>query len=169
VLDGGFEKWIAERRPVSSGAETRAGREFVGMPRPAMIVDAAGVANAALNPRSRVVDARAPERYRGEVEPVDKAAGHIPGASNYFFKRNVDVDGLFLKPEALRSSFGAAIGTGPPEQIVCYCGSGVSACHNLLALEHAGLHGAKLYPGSWSEWSSDPSRPVEIGATNKDK
>jgi thiosulfate/3-mercaptopyruvate sulfurtransferase len=163
VLDGGFEKWIAERRPVSSGAETRGRRQFAGTPRPDMIVDASGVAKAALNPRLLVVDARAPERYRGDVEPVDKAAGHIPGASNYFFKTNVDSDGLFLTPEALRASFEAAIGQVPPEQIVCYCGSGVSACHNLLALEHAGLHGAKLYPGSWSEWSSDPSRPVEIG------
>ena len=84
MLDGGFEKWIAERRPVTSGAETRARRQFVGTPRPDMIVDAAGVAKAARNPRSRVVDARAPERYRGDVEPLDKAAGHIPGATNYF-------------------------------------------------------------------------------------
>jgi thiosulfate/3-mercaptopyruvate sulfurtransferase len=163
VLDGGFEKWIAERRPVSSGAETRAWRQFAGRPRADMIVDAAGVAKAALNPRSRVVDARAPERYRGEVEPVDKAAGHIPGARNYFFKKNVDGHGQFLEPEAIKRAFDAALGRVASDQIVCYCGSGVSACHNLLALEHAGLHGAKLYPGSWSEWSSDPSRPVEIG------
>jgi thiosulfate/3-mercaptopyruvate sulfurtransferase len=163
VLDGGFEKWIAERRPVASGAETRARRQFVGTPHPDMIVDAADVAKAARHPRSRVVDARAPERYRGDVEPLDKAAGHIPGATNYFFKGNIDSHGLFLKPEALRRAFDAALGQVPPDRIVCYCGSGVSACHNLLALEHAGLHGAKLYPGSWSEWSSDPSRPVEIG------
>ena len=163
VLDGGFEKWIAEGRPVVSGVEARARRPFVGAPRAEMIVDAGQAEEAARNPKWRVVDARAPERYRGDVEPLDKAAGHIPGATNYFFKRNVDNGGLFLTPEALRHEFGVALERVSPDRIVCYCGSGVSACHNVLALEHAGLHGAKLYPGSWSEWSSDPSRPVEIG------
>jgi thiosulfate/3-mercaptopyruvate sulfurtransferase len=163
VLDGGFEKWIAEGRPVSSGAETRGRRRFAGAPREGMIVDAAGAAQAARNPKSRVMDARAPGRYRGEVEPIDMAAGHIPGAMNYPFKGNVDGHGLFLKPETLRRAFDSALGRVQADQVVCYCGSGVSACHNLLALEHAGLHGAKLYPGSWSEWSSDPARLVEIG------
>jgi thiosulfate/3-mercaptopyruvate sulfurtransferase len=163
VLDGGFEKWIAERRPVSSGVETRGRRQFAGKPRQDMTVDATGVAKAVRTPGARVVDARAPERYRGDVEPLDKAAGHIPGATNYFFKENLDSHGLFLKPEALRRAFDAALGQVDAAQVLCYCGSGVSACHNLLALEHAGLHGAKLYPGSWSEWSSDPSRPVETG------
>jgi thiosulfate/3-mercaptopyruvate sulfurtransferase len=111
----------------------------------------------------RLVDARAPERYRGDSEPIDKVGGHIPGAKNHFFQWNLDEQGLFRTPEELRAKITASIGDVPADQIVCYCGSGVTACHNLLAFEHAGLTGAKLYAGSWSEWSSDPKRPVEIG------
>ena len=109
----------------------------------------------------RLVDARAPERYRGETEPIDRAAGHIPGAANHFFKWNLDERGTFRSPEAILSKVRESVGDIPPDRIICYCGSGVTACHNLLAFEHAGLLGAKLYPGSWSEWSSDPSKPVE--------
>ena len=112
---------------------------------------------------SRLVDARAPERYRGDTEPIDKVGGHIPGATNHFFQWNLDEHGLFRTPEELRAKITASVGSVPPEQIVCYCGSGVTACHNLLALEHAGLTGAKLYAGSWSEWSADSRRPVEKG------
>jgi len=138
---------------------------------PLHLIEAAELAAALAAPRTAqpvVIDCRH-DLSRPEWGRQEFAAGHIPGASNYFFKRNVDSRGLFLTPEALRESFDAALGHVPPEQIVCYCGSGVSACHNLLALEHAGLHGAKLYPGSWSEWSSDPSRPVEIGDASTDE
>jgi len=124
-------------------------------------VNADEVAALSLRNDWRVVDARAPERYRGEVEPLDKAAGHIPGAASHFFKWNLDDRGTFRSPEDLRARLGGTLGDAAPDHVVCYCGSGVTACHNLLALEHAGLRGAKLYPGSWSEWSSDPSRPVE--------
>jgi thiosulfate/3-mercaptopyruvate sulfurtransferase len=110
-----------------------------------------------------LVDARAPERYRGETETIDKKAGHIPGAANHFFQTNLDERGTFRTPEDLRARWHQSIGNVPPDHVVCYCGSGVTACHNLLALEHAGLAGARLYPGSWSEWSADPSRPVERG------
>jgi thiosulfate/3-mercaptopyruvate sulfurtransferase len=108
----------------------------------------------------RLIDARAPERYRGDVEPLDKVAGHIPGATNYFYKHNLDDRGTFLPPEELRRRLNEMVSDASPDHVVSYCGSGVTACHNLLALEHAGLHGAKLYAGSWSEWSSDPSRAI---------
>ena len=110
---------------------------------------------------SMLVDARAPERFSGSVEPIDRVGGHIPTAVNYFFQQNLDAQGLFRTPDELRSQWRGAVGDRPAGEIVCYCGSGVTACHNLLALEHAGLSGARLYPGSWSEWSSDPSRPIE--------
>ena len=156
VLDGGFAKWDG---PVASGEEHRAPREFVGAPRDEMLVDAENV----LNSHWRLVDARAPERYRGDIEPLDKVAGHIPGAVNYFYKQNVDANGVFLPPEELRERISAVVGDVSPEEIVSYCGSGVTGSHNVLAMEHAGLHGARLYAGSWSEWSSDPSRPVAKG------
>ena len=126
-----------------------------------MTVDVSGVASRVGRHDSLLVDARAPERYRGEVEPLDLVAGHIPGALNSFFQRNLDDRGMFRSPEELREQWTALLGTLPSDRVVSYCGSGVQACHNLLALERAGLTGAKLYPGSWSEWSSDPARPVE--------
>jgi thiosulfate/3-mercaptopyruvate sulfurtransferase len=146
VLDGGFKKW------------------FLGTPRVEMAIDANAVAALSGKPEWTLVDARAPERYRGETEPIDKKAGHIPGAANHFFGWNLDERGTFRTPEELRAKLRETIGSRvAADHIVCYCGSGVTACHNLLALEHAGLKGAKLYPGSWSEWSADPSRPVESG------
>lgn len=163
VLDGGFGKWTAEGRPTESGRTHRAPRVFTGLPRAEMAVDARTVASALGASPPRLVDARAPERYRGDVEPVDKVPGHIPGATNYFFEWNLDEQGLFRTPEELRAKIAASLGDTPADQIVCYCGSGVTACHNLLAFEHAGLTGAKLYAGSWSEWSADPARPVETG------
>jgi thiosulfate/3-mercaptopyruvate sulfurtransferase len=163
VLDGGFAKWKAEGRPTTSGLETRTAQTFTASPRPDMPVDASTVASLMHAKEWRLVDARAAERYRGDVEPLDKVAGHIPGAVNHFFRRNLAEDGTFRTPEALRASLRESIGDIPADRIVCYCGSGVSACCNLLALEHAGLTGAKLYPGSWSEWSSDSQRPVERG------
>jgi thiosulfate/3-mercaptopyruvate sulfurtransferase len=163
VLDGGFRKWTAEGRPVQSGETRAATRAFTGSPRAGMAVDVQTVASGLGRGGPRLVDARAPERYRGDTEPIDKVGGHIPGATNHFFQWNLDEQGLFRTPEELRARITASAGDAPADQIVCYCGSGVTACHNLLALEHAGLTGAKLYAGSWSEWSSDPARPVEKG------
>ena len=163
VLDGGFKKWIAEGRPLQSGDMQPTARRFQGAPRPEMTVDVNDVA-AHLNAAGpRLVDARAPERYRGDTEPIDKVGGHIPGARNHFFQWNLDDAGLFRTPEDLRAKIASSVGDVPADRIVCYCGSGVTACHNLLAFEHAGLKGAKLFAGSWSEWSSDPSRPIEKG------
>jgi thiosulfate/3-mercaptopyruvate sulfurtransferase len=163
VLDGGFKKWRAEGRPVESGETHRAPRVFTGAPRVQMAVDVETVAAHLGAGGPRLLDARAPERFRGDSEPIDKIGGHIPGARNHFFQWNLDEHGLFRTPEELRAKITASAGGVPPDQIVCYCGSGVTACHNLLALEHAGLTGAKLYAGSWSEWSSDASRPIEKG------
>ena len=163
VLDGGFAKWKAEGRATQSGVEQREPREFAGSPRVDMSVGVGQVASRVGTSEWQLVDARAPERYRGDTEPIDKTPGHIPGAANHFFQRNLDEHGLFRTPEELRVRLKESLGDTPAEQVVSYCGSGVTACHNLLALEHAGLKGAKLYAGSWSEWSSDPSRPVEKG------
>jgi thiosulfate/3-mercaptopyruvate sulfurtransferase len=160
VLDGGFAKWVAEGKPISDRVEAPAPRTFHARMRPAMVADIAEVDALRTRADARVVDARAPERYRGETETIDRVAGHIPGAKNHFFKENLDARGLFLPPAALQARLAAVFGGVASRQIVSYCGSGVTACHNLLALEHAGIKGAKLYPGSWSEWSSDPARPT---------
>jgi thiosulfate/3-mercaptopyruvate sulfurtransferase len=160
VVDGGFAKWTAEGRPVARGVEAREPRVFNGTARHDMTMGADQAAEAARSAEWRVIDARAPERYRGEQETLDKAAGHIPGAVNHFYRWNVSENGTLLSPADLRARLLETTGNVPSDRIVCYCGSGVTACHNLLALEHAGLRGAKLYAGSWSEWSSDPSRPV---------
>lgn len=155
VLDGGFAKWVAEGHPTTSGVERRAERAFTGAPHGAMVASIDDVSRS-----NHLLDARAPERYRGDVEPLDRVAGHIPGARNHFYKNNLAADGIFKSPDELRALFTQSVVDASFDELVCYCGSGVTACHNLLALEHAGIHGARLYPGSWSEWSSDPSRPV---------
>jgi thiosulfate/3-mercaptopyruvate sulfurtransferase len=161
VLDGGFAKWTREQRPTRSGAESHRPREFEAVARPELVVSLEDITAWFRNPAWRLLDARAPERYRGETEPLDRVAGHIPGAGNHFFRLNVNEEGVFQPPDTLRERLEQALEGTPPDHTICYCGSGVTACHNLLALEHAGLRGAKLYPGSWSEWSSDPNRPVE--------
>ena len=116
---------------------------------------------------SSKVDARAAERFRGETEPLDKVAGHIPGARNHFFQRNLTDDKTFKSASDLRAQWERTLGGASPEHAVVYCGSGVTACHDLLALEHAGLTGARLYAGSWSEWCSDARRPVETGESRR--
>ena len=162
VLDGGFAKWLAEGWATAAGAETAATRRFTPRPRPGMVVNVDDV-TAAIGSGDRVlVDARPPERFRGDTEPLDRTPGHIPGAINHYFKTNLGEAGTFLPPDVLRDRFQQMLGPAA-DRVISYCGSGVTACHNLLALEHAGLRGARLYPGSWSEWSSEPSRPVATG------
>jgi len=162
VLNGGFAAWTAEQRPVSDVVTVPTPRTFVAAVRPGMVVSAADVPALAASADTRVVDARAPERFRGEVEPIDPVAGHIPGAVNHPFATNL-ASGRFKSAEELRASFHASLGDVRGDAVVCYCGSGVTACHNVLALEYAGLGGARLYPGSWSEWVADPTRGVEKG------
>jgi thiosulfate/3-mercaptopyruvate sulfurtransferase len=163
VLDGGWARWTAEGRAVRSGDEARAAASFAARVRPELIVDVENVAAAVSDPETLLVDARAPERFEGRSETLDRVAGHIPGAINRFFKQNVGAGGTLLPPDQLRASLQESLGGHAPERAIMYCGSGVTACHNLLALEHAGLAGAKLYPGSWSEWCADPVRPVATG------
>jgi thiosulfate/3-mercaptopyruvate sulfurtransferase len=161
VLDGGFAKWQAEHRACDQAS--RHGRRGIAARREPLMVGADDVARTIAASDHLLVDARAPERYRGESETLDKVAGHIPGAVNHFFKWNLTDEGTFRSPQEIRDRVRASIGEVSPDRVVCYCGSGVTACHNLLAFEHAGLGGSRLYVGSWSEWSSDPERPVEKG------
>ncbi|OFW13617.1 MAG: 3-mercaptopyruvate sulfurtransferase [Acidobacteria bacterium RIFCSPLOWO2_12_FULL_67_14] len=161
VLDGGFAKWVREGRAVRTGNETRPGVTFTGRPRAEMVVSLRDVESRPGNPARLLVDARAEERFAGRTEPLDRVPGHIPGAVSHHYAGNLTNEGT-LRPEGeLREEFTRLIGSRPPEDVVMYCGSGVSACQNLLALEHAGIHGARLYPGSYSEWAADPARPVE--------
>ena len=163
LLDGGFARWIRDGHAARGGRELWREATFVGAPRAAWRLDADAVAAGLDDPTRVLVDARAEGRFRGENETLDKIAGHIPGARNYFFQRNLSDDKTFKSAGALRADWLALLGGASPDQVVMYCGSGVTACHNLLAMEHAGLSGAKIFPGSWSEWSADPSRPVATG------
>ena len=163
VLDGGWAKWTREGRPTRAGEELATPTRFVGKRRKEMRVLTEHVAAGLGDPSVLLVDGRAPERFEGKVEPLDRAPGHIPGAVNRCYETNLTEDGVLLPAEQLRERFDALIGGRAPSQVVMYCGSGVSACQNLLAMEVAGLPGAALYVGSWSEWSSDPNRPVETG------
>ena len=163
VVDGGWAKWVREGRPVRSGDESRRPALFVPQPRTGMPISLDEVIRNLDAPERLLIDARGPDRFEGQSEPIDRVAGHIPGAVNHFYRWNVDADGTFLSPAVLREKFAAVLDGRAPSQAIVYCGSGVSACHNLLAMEHAGLPGARLYVGSWSEWSSDPARPVETG------
>jgi thiosulfate/3-mercaptopyruvate sulfurtransferase len=163
VLDGGYAKWTHEGRPVASTVpQAAAPARFAGRPR-AISVDADEVLRAIGRPGRVLIDARAPERYRGENETLDPVGGRIRGALNHYFMDNLDASGCFKPATELRQAFTALLGDAPPDAVVHSCGSGVSACHNLLAMEIAGLSGSRLYPGSWSEWCSDPRRPVEKG------
>jgi thiosulfate/3-mercaptopyruvate sulfurtransferase len=167
VLDGGWAKWTREGRPTRAGDELRTATRFVARPRPELMVDVAGVQRLTGDPSTLLVDARAPERFEGASETLDRVAGHIPGARNYFYKTNLTEEATLLPADQLKPRFERLIAGHVPQQVVMYCGSGVTACQNLLAMEHAGISGVKLYPGSWSEWSSDPERPVETGPARR--
>jgi thiosulfate/3-mercaptopyruvate sulfurtransferase len=160
VLDGGLAAWQAAGGALASGREGGdAAAPYPAGPAAMRTIDSDALLHAL--GRVRVLDARTGERFRGEVEPLDPVAGHIPGASLRFFKDNLRPDGRFKAAAELRAEF-ETLAT-PAADVVHQCGSGVTACHNLLAMTHAGLDGSRLYPGSWSEWCSDPSRPVARG------
>lgn len=162
VLDGGWNRWISEGRPQSAEVPQPGPARFSGRPDDSQV--SADFVRSHLEDKDVVLlDARAPDRFRGQNETLDPVGGRIPGARNRFYRDNLDASGCFKTPETLRHEFGVVLGGSRPESAVHYCGSGVSACHNLLAMEFAGLRGARLYPGSWSEWCADPSRPVESG------
>ncbi|WP_353155457.1 sulfurtransferase [Herminiimonas fonticola] len=158
VLDGGLPAWLAQGMFVSTEITSRTLGTLTDKPSLVTSVSANDLLNGLTVAAHTIIDARAPDRFRGENETLDPVGGHIPGAKNRFFKDNLQADGRFKSADQLRSEFSELIKN--PETAVMQCGSGVTACHNLLALEVAGLSGAALYPGSWSEWCADPSRPV---------
>ncbi|MBB5209411.1 sulfurtransferase [Chiayiivirga flava] len=163
VLDGGFDAWLRH-----GGAVERQ----IPRPRPAQykarfnaraVATTAVVAARLASGNGVLIDARAAERFRGDAEPIDRVAGHIPGALNRPYTANLHDDGTFRPADELAGEFRALLDASPVGEAVLMCGSGVTACHNLLAMDHAGLRGARVYPGSWSEWISDPARPVARG------
>jgi thiosulfate/3-mercaptopyruvate sulfurtransferase len=162
VLDGGLKHWLAAGLPVSGGPEERPKRGFVGQFRPSMIVSGDDVSSSAKSNSCLLIDSRTVDRYRGENETIDPVAGHIPTAVSRPYVDNIGNDGRLLSPEQLRERFREISGSNDPESTVFYCGSGVTAAHNVLAYAHAGLGMPKLYPGSWSEWITDSARPVAI-------
>lgn len=164
VLDGGLQAWQAAGQKLETAAPGAVARgDFKAAAPLAVTVGAQHLLANLKGGEQLVIDARSPDRYRGENETIDPVAGHIPGALNRFFKDNLTSDGRFKSAHTLREEFGAVMGQKSPEHVVLQCGSGVTACHNALAMEVAGLHGPALYVGSWSEWCADPSRPVATG------
>jgi thiosulfate/3-mercaptopyruvate sulfurtransferase len=163
LLDGGLPKWQRQKHPVSGELPVIKPQQFAATPNRNIWVDVAEV-EAARHDRSRLlVDARPEMRFTGEIEPLDKVAGHIPCSCNWSFEENLDMDGTLLPADELREAYDKLLGGRDPASVIHTCGSGVTACHNILAMEAAGLTGSRLYPGSWSEWITDPARPVETG------
>lgn len=162
VLDGGWDAWKEQGRPVDTAAPAKvSGHSFQARPRPELLAEVRQVENTLNDPNYRLVDSRTPERYRGESEPIDPVAGHIPGAINIPHPGNVDAAGNWLSRGALEQRFRAVIGDVEADHTIFYCGSGVTACRNILAYAHAGLGEAKLYAGSWSEWIQSNERMKE--------
>lgn len=164
VLDGGFQAWCDAGYELQT--EVSPARDAGAYPmivNHEMAIGAEELADALGDKRVRLLDARAPVRFRGEKEPLDKVAGHVPGAVNHSFSDDLDESGRYLPAAALREHLTSVVEPFTPAQTVCMCGSGVTACHTLLAMEIAGFHGARLYAGSWSEWITDPQRPVATG------
>jgi thiosulfate/3-mercaptopyruvate sulfurtransferase len=168
VLDGGLPAWQRAGLPLTSASASRAARTFRAVRDDSMWVSsaqiAAAVASGAFTRGAQLlVDARSAERFAGENETLDPVAGHIPGARNHPYSTNHDAQGSFLAAAQLRRAWEETLRGQPPQQVIAMCGSGVTACHNLLALEVAGLAGARLYAGSWSEWIRDPAHAVALG------
>jgi thiosulfate/3-mercaptopyruvate sulfurtransferase len=159
LLDGGWQAWQSTHYPGEAGEKKVRRTSFQGQARTEWLVLLEDVANSPL-----LVDSRDAPRYRGEIEPIDPVAGHIPGAINRCWKENLTESGFFLDPDQLKQQFTQIYRERPAEEVVFYCGSGVTACHNLLAVTHAGLPAARLYAGSWSEWCGQPSRPITTGS-----
>ena len=163
VLDGGYLQWKSKGLPLTSSLPQLDVASFTPHLQNGWIINSNEIPSQQQH-GDLLVDARAPERYRGDVEPIDVIAGHIPGAVNYPLTENINEEGMFKDRICLREQITAVIGTHGAPEVIHYCGSGVSACHNILAMEHAGLHGSKLYPGSWSEWTRDPQHPIATGS-----
>lgn len=163
LLDGNFPRWVREKLPVTTVLPTIVPTNY---PVPVEVdwgLDANAVEAIRQSPVHKLIDARPEMRFTGEIEKIDPVAGHIPGAINWVYEENLDLDGTYLPAEELRENYLQLLGQVAPENVVHTCGSGVTACHNVLAMEIAGLSGSRLYPGSWSEWITDPTRPVATG------
>jgi thiosulfate/3-mercaptopyruvate sulfurtransferase len=160
VLDGGWPQWQAQGLPAGQGEEARAARTFVPRVRREWVLTAEQVNRVRSDPAWRVLDARNADRFRGENETIDPVAGHVPGAHSVPYADNLEPDGRFKSRDILRRRYLEVLGTVPAARAVCYCGSGVTAAHDILAMAYAGLGDARLYAGSWSEWIVDPVRPV---------
>lgn len=165
LLDGGFPAWIAENRPIVKGQQLNQPSMFSGHPDETMILKTADVKKNLFDHSFSLIDSRAPERYRGEVEPLDPVAGHIPGALNRFYGDNLDKRGLFLPAPEIKAAFLKVLGDNSSDKAAVYCGSGTTACHNYFAMTYAGLPRPKIYIGSWSEWIRDPQNPISTGAS----
>jgi thiosulfate/3-mercaptopyruvate sulfurtransferase len=163
VLDGGLAAWRAAGLPLTSEIATPAPRQLDVQLATDAWLGSEDVDALRGEPGHLIVDARGAERFAGRNETIDPVAGHVPGARNHPFAGNLGVDGRFLSAEQLRRRWSVMLGSLPPSAVIAMCGSGVTACHNLLALEHAGLTGGRLYAGSWSEWIRDPRRPIATG------
>jgi thiosulfate/3-mercaptopyruvate sulfurtransferase len=161
VLDGGWQRWVNLGFKIRSGSETRPARRFIPHPRNELIVRTEEVDAIRLDPRYRLLDARSANRFRGENETIDTVPGHIPGAISAPYAGNLNPDGTFRPKERLAARYKKILGDVPIEHVVCYCGSGVTAVHDILAMMVAGLGEARLYAGSYSEWITDTKRPVE--------
>jgi len=160
VLDGGYPAWVGEGGPVDQNVPSPRRSQFSGRPGVMPVLGAGAVAAGLADHSLLLIDSRAKARFLGRQEPLDKVAGHIPGAINLPQAEHLDADGRFRPAEELAAQFGAVLSDHPPSQAACMCGSGVTACHSLLAMAHAGITGAALYAGSWSDWISDARRPV---------
>ncbi len=172
VLNGGFDAWQRAQLPVEARAQVRPARAFAAVPDAAMLalqqeIAAGSAAGTFRTGPALLVDARAADRFAGQNETLDPVAGHVPGARNHPFASNLDAAGRFLPAAQLRSAWQQTLGASPATQLIAMCGSGVTACHNLLALEVADLPGARLYAGSWSEWIRDPTHAVELGPARR--
>jgi thiosulfate/3-mercaptopyruvate sulfurtransferase len=164
VLDGGWPQWQKAGHPTREGEERHMSRSFTARPRPELVVTSAQVELMRQDPAYRVIDVRSEDRFRGENETIDPVAGHIPGAVSAAYADNLNPDGTFRTAEQLRQRYEQTLKGTPAENTIFYCGSGVTSTHGILAMMYAGLGEGRLYAGSWSEWITDPERPVARGA-----
>jgi thiosulfate/3-mercaptopyruvate sulfurtransferase len=164
LMDGAYQKWVREKRPITAETWAAAAKGVCpSLPERSQWLSSDEVFAKLGNDKLKLLDARPETRFSGDVDTIDPVAGHVPGATNWPFDENLDMDGTFLAPEALREMYQALLSGTAPENVVHMCGSGVTACLSLLAMEVAGLPGSKLYAGSWSEWITDATRPVVTG------
>ena len=163
LLNGNWQLWVKHKLPVTTELSKIIPAHFEPHVRNELLIDTEEVDFARRERCSVLIDARSEQRFSGEREPLDKVAGHIPGALNWVYEENLDFDGTYLPAEELKEAYINLMHGLKPQQVIHTCGSGVTACHNMLAMEIAGLHGSKLYAGSWSEWITDPKRPVATG------